>query len=93
MWVGANPPLLSPFPDLHIPSSDDVSKEGDVGAMELAFFGFDKQLVLQEAEGRIPPAARQSSMYVFIALVSGPDSEYSRPRGGVVPGRILILQS
>ena len=34
---------------LHIPCSDDVTKEGDGGAKEFAFLCFHKKLVLQEA--------------------------------------------
>jgi uncharacterized NAD-dependent epimerase/dehydratase family protein len=39
------------------------------------------------------PAARESSMWVSIALVSRPDREYIHPLGGVVPGRRSFPQS
>lgn len=58
------------------------------------FFPEKKNPVLAgEEDRRMKPAANDSSMYLFMASVSGMDREYRWPLGGNVPGRSSIPMS
>ncbi len=46
-----------------------------------------------EEEGRMNPVARESEMYFSMAPLSGAESEYNLPFGGVLPGINSIAQS